>query len=44
MTQMRSAFINSPRLWEQMTFLARQGAMVLRRDDCLIFHACVHGE
>ena len=41
MKQMRSAFINSPRLWEQMTFLARQGSMVLRRDDCLIFHACV---
>jgi fructose-1,6-bisphosphatase-3 len=41
MTQMRNAFVNSPRLWEQMTFLVRQGAMVLRRDDCLIFHACV---
>lgn len=41
MTQMRDAFVRSPRLWEQMTFLVRQGAMALRRDDCLIFHACV---
>ena len=41
MTQMREAFVRSPRLWEQMTFLGRQGTMVLRRDDCLIFHACV---
>ncbi len=41
MTQLRDAFVRSPRLWEQMTFLVRQGAMVLRRDDCLIFHACV---
>jgi fructose-1,6-bisphosphatase-3 len=41
MTQLRDAFIRSPRLWEQMTFLVRHGTMVLRRDDCLIFHACV---
>ena len=41
MTQIRDAFVRSARLWEQMNFLARQGTMVLRRDDCLIFHACV---
>jgi len=41
MTQLRDAFVRSPRLWEQMTFLVQQGTMVLRRDDCLIFHACV---
>lgn len=41
MRGLRDAFVRSPRLWEQMTFLVRHGAMVLRRDDCLIFHACV---
>jgi fructose-1,6-bisphosphatase-3 len=41
MAQLRDAFVRSPRLWEMMTFLVRQGTMVLRRDDCLIFHACV---
>ncbi len=41
MTQIRESFVRSPRLWEQMTFLVRHGTMYLRRDDCLIFHACV---
>jgi fructose-1,6-bisphosphatase-3 len=35
------SFISSARLWEHMLFVARRGAMWLRRDHALIFHGCV---
>jgi fructose-1,6-bisphosphatase-3 len=41
MDRLRSAFVTSTRLWEHMSFVARRGAMWTRRDDALIFHACV---
>lgn len=41
MDLLRQAFIASPRLWEQMKFLVDRGSMWQRRDDALIFHACV---
>jgi fructose-1,6-bisphosphatase III len=41
MAELRSAFVESPRLWDHMSWLARNGAMWTRRDQLLIFHACV---
>lgn len=41
MDRLRQSFLTSARLWEQMSFVARHGAMWLERDDALIFHACV---
>jgi len=41
MNRLRQSFLTSARLWEQMSFVARRGAMWLERDDALIFHACV---
>lgn len=44
----RASFVNSVRLREHMGWLVRCGGMWTRRDDVLIFHACVavdeHGE
>jgi fructose-1,6-bisphosphatase-3 len=37
----RASFMNSIRLQEHMRWLVRQGGMWTRRDDVLIFHACV---
>lgn len=41
MDAFRSSFSSSPRLWEHMKFVVGHGSMYLRRDDLLIFHACV---
>jgi fructose-1,6-bisphosphatase-3 len=41
MERLRSSFAHSSRLWEHMSFVVRRGAMWARRDDALIFHACV---
>jgi fructose-1,6-bisphosphatase-3 len=41
MDRLRQSFISSTRLWEHMSFVARRGAMWLRRDHALIFHGCV---
>jgi fructose-1,6-bisphosphatase III len=41
MDQMRTAFVQSPTLSDQMYFLARKGSMYLIRDETLIFHGCV---
>jgi len=41
MAQMRTGFVQSPTLWDQMYFLARKGSMYLIRDETLIFHGCV---
>lgn len=39
--RLRESFVSSQRLWEHMLFVIRQGGMSLRRDEALIFHACV---
>jgi fructose-1,6-bisphosphatase-3 len=41
MSRLRESFVSSTRLWQHMSYLARHGAMWLRRDDALIFHGCV---
>ncbi len=41
MDRLVQSFISSARLWEHMLFVARRGAMWLRRDHALIFHGCV---
>lgn len=41
LAQVTESFLHSPILWEQMDYVARQGAMWLRRDRALIFHGCV---
>lgn len=38
--RMKRSFVAGQRLWAQMSYVARRGAMWLRRDDALIFHAC----
>ena len=39
--RLRDGFVSSTRLWQHMSFVARRGAMWAKRDDVLIFHACV---
>jgi fructose-1,6-bisphosphatase III len=39
--RLREAFVTSSRLWQHMSWVVRRGAMWLKRDDALIFHACV---
>jgi fructose-1,6-bisphosphatase-3 len=39
--RLKQAFLHSPLLWQHMTWVARQGTMVVRRDRALIFHGCV---
>ncbi|MBI4752146.1 MAG: fructose-bisphosphatase class III [Acidobacteria bacterium] len=41
MDRMRQSFVSSDRLWQHMSFVARRGAMWLRRDQAVIFHGCV---
>ncbi|MDP0491603.1 MAG: fructose-bisphosphatase class III [Verrucomicrobiota bacterium JB023] len=41
MDRLKESFVSSPRLWEHMLFLVKQGGLYLRRDEALIFHACV---
>lgn len=41
LNQLREAFVTSSRFWQHMSFVTRRGAMWLKRDDALIFHACV---
>lgn len=41
MDRLRESFVASPRLWEHMLFIVKQGGLSLRRDEALIFHACV---
>ncbi len=38
---LRRSFMESPRLWEHMRFVAEHGAMYAARDEQLIFHGCV---
>ena len=39
--RLRTSFLLSPVLWRQMSYVAQQGAMYLRRDHNIIFHGCV---
>ena len=41
MQRLRESFVTSSRLWQHMSFVALRGSMWTRRDDALIFHACV---
>lgn len=41
MDRLREAFVSSARLWQHLSWVVRRGAMWLRRDDVLVFHACV---
>jgi len=39
--ELRRLFVRSAPLWRHWLFVARNGAMALRRDHALIFHGCV---
>lgn len=39
--RLTTAFVGSPRLWEHMRFVLRNGRMWTRRDELLMFHGCV---
>lgn len=39
--RLRRSFLQSPVLWQQMRYVSKKGSMWLRRDEHLIFHACV---
>lgn len=39
--RIKQSFVSSSRLWEHMSWMVRRGSMWTRRDECLIFHACV---
>lgn len=41
MDRVRASFAASQKLWEHMSWLVKRGGMWTRRDDVLIFHACV---
>src|SRR6185295_2818134 len=41
MDRLKQSFVSSASLWEHMLFVARRGAMWLRRDHALIFHGCM---
>ncbi len=41
MDRIRTSFTASQKLWEHMSWIVKRGGMWTRRDDVLIFHACV---
>ncbi|MEZ6042055.1 MAG: fructose-bisphosphatase class III [Planctomycetaceae bacterium] len=41
LSHLKHSFLNSQKLQEQVRFMVGHGSMYLRRDECLIFHACV---
>jgi len=41
MDRLKQSFVGSQRLWEHMKWVVKRGGMWTRRDDVLIFHACV---
>ena len=41
LNRLRESFISSERLWDHMLFVVKNGGMSLKRDEALIFHACV---
>ena len=40
MDRLRESFVSSERLWRHVSYVARHGAMWLRRDHAVIFHGC----
>ena len=40
MKRLTRSFLESQQLWRHMSFVARHGALWLRRDRCVIFHGC----
>lgn len=41
MERLKQSFLRSQKLWDHARHMVQQGSMYLRRDDHLIFHACV---
>lgn len=41
LARLRSAFLDSPSLWRDMSFLEARGSMWLVRDEHVVFHGCV---
>ena len=41
MTRLKASFLASQKLWEQMKWMVKNGSMVIRREEQLIFHGCV---
>ncbi len=41
LTRLRSSFMASKTLWNQMRWMVSHGAMYLRREENLIFHGCI---
>jgi len=41
LNRLKSSFMASQKLWEQMRWMVRRGSMVLAREEQLIFHGCV---
>jgi fructose-1,6-bisphosphatase-3 len=41
LNRLKSSFMASHKLWEQMRWMVRRGSMVLAREEQLIFHGCV---
>jgi fructose-1,6-bisphosphatase-3 len=41
LSRLRESFLRSNALWSQMTWVARRGSMIARRDRAVIFHGCV---
>lgn len=41
MSELQSLFISSTRLWQHMRWVSQRGAMWKKRDEVLVFHACV---
>jgi fructose-1,6-bisphosphatase III len=41
MDRVRRSFLSSQRLWEHMKWVVKRGGMWCRRDEVLIFHACM---
>ena len=41
LTRIRQSILRSKTLWRQMCWMVSRGRMVLRREQCLIFHGCL---
>ena len=41
LTRIRQSILRSKTLWHQMRWMVSRGRMVLRREQCLIFHGCL---
>lgn len=41
LNRLKSSFLSSQKLWDQMVWMVRHGSMSIRREEQLIFHGCV---